>query len=72
MPYQLMEEYFALRAEKKRLADEFRTLLEPIQSRLRAIEAQIEGGCDSNCSTCTQQEEPAALAIRIPSDRVIN
>lgn len=70
--YTLMAEYFTLRAEKKRLAEEFRALMEPLQSRQRAIEAQLEDGCDANCSTCTRQEEQAPLAIRIPRGRAVN
>lgn len=69
----LMEEYFGLRAEKRRLAEEFRNLLEPLQSRMREIEAHLEGGCDSNCATCPSQvTERAPLAIRIPKGRALN
>ncbi len=73
MDYPLMDEYFRLRAEKRRLAEEFRNLLEPVQSRMKEIEAQLEGGCDSNCATCTtQQVEHPPLAIRIPKGRILN
>lgn len=53
----LMKEYFTLRTDKRRLAEEFRTLLEPIQSRMRAIEQQIDSGCDTNCATCPSPAE---------------
>lgn len=71
--YALMDEYFRLRAEKMRLAEEFRNLLEPLQSRMREIEARLDGGCDSNCTTCPSQvTEHAPLAIRVPKGRVLN
>lgn len=54
----LMEEFFELGAEMRRLAGEYRNVMAPIQERRKAIESALVGGCDSDCASCSSQATP--------------